>query len=319
MTWSHRRVSLLPSVAVLALLAGCVERPAQHEAAAPRSVPQGVVTLGTKASESTECAAGGHALLLPDEAEFPDSSRDTGIGVLLHRANRRGDAVFSGPWEKGEYGDPGTREAIAIRARPAPDAPVLARFEREVSAGEYPACEYVVPADTGRTTPLLSAAFHLFIGAAAGLPVDSVSADSLWARVFYAQDSAGAHLAGWVRLGESGVGWIPWPRLLVNSAGSSSELPNVLDFRTTPTIAELRSLLRSAPNGPPAALSFAPATDLSDAWLDVLEVRGEWVRVRLFATSSCGPKGKPIAEGWSRLVNERGRTPLMVNREGCAD
>ena len=234
-----------------------------------------------------------------------DATADTSVGVLLQRDFHRGDAVRYGPWIAGESTPERTVDTIFIRARPTADATPVARFELVADSANGP-CQFVAAAT--RDDSLYRPTHAKYSDLPLGLPVDSVAADSSWVRARYALDAASPHQVGWAKLGQGGAGLVRWPKLFAYMLKDTT-IARVILFRSAPTLDELRLTLRVAPGGAAAPLNLPANFTGADVLMTVLQLRGEWARVRLMRGGECDYRGEALlGTGWVRLVNDRGRT-----------
>jgi hypothetical protein len=142
-----------------------------------------------------------------------------------------------------------------------------------------------------------------------GMPVDSITSDSAWARVAYAIDTAFIVRHGWVSLQRS-ERYLSWINLLA-LAGDSS----LIFFRDPSTRANAAAALRLSPDGPAARLRLPAEPGGWSMYLDRIE--GEWGEVRIQIGDVCGDAEirKVPGKFWVKLVDERGRPVVLLPNE----
>lgn len=141
-----------------------------------------------------------------------------------------------------------------------------------------------------------------------GFVVDSLDATGRWARVQIGDTSAPASRHGWIDLRHPRVDLLHWAAYL-------PELDGV--YAVDPT----RLVLHRAPNGTRLPAPLVPRFDADDHWMEILERRGDWLRVRLTQPAMiCGAEPVPngvTVEGWVRFLDGRGRPLVWYYTRGC--
>lgn len=225
------------------------------------------------------------AVLVASTASLVAQEPDRGLGVV---------GLADSVW--------GARaDTFAIVARPG-GAEVVARWVRSSDrvGGEMHALVHgaaTVPA------PVLEYGYEI-----SGLVVDSVDVSGRWARVQVGDTTAPAARRGWIDLRDPRLTLLRWAAYL-------PELDGV--YALDPT----RLVLHRAPNGARLPAPLVPRFDADDHWLEILERRGDWLRVRLTQPAmTCG--AEPVTngvtvEGWVRFLDGRGRPLVWYYTRGC--
>jgi hypothetical protein len=191
-------------------------------------------------------------------------------------------------------------DTALVHARADRRAPVTGAFlYKETMRGR--AYEYAVSARRRLEPNVLEFEYE-----EAGIPLDSLNADTSWARVILGFDASGAPHRGWVRLDSTHLKHKLW----------TTELPGRSLFFVD---GSTRQLLH-APNGRP----IAPPLDsvaAADYILHPLETKGSWMRVRLAVPADiCVGPDEPAptsSVGWIRYLDPKGRPLVWYYSRGC--
>lgn len=192
-------------------------------------------------------------------------------------------------------------DTFAIVAQPG-GAGVVARWVRTSDSvgGEAHA---VVRGARVTPAPVLEYGYEI-----SGLVADSLDVTGRWARVQVGDTTAPAAHHGWIDLRDPRLTLLRWAAYL-------PELDGV--YALDPT----RLVLHRTPNGARLPAPLVPRFDADDHWLEILERRGDWLRVRLTQPAMiCG--AEPVAnavtvEGWVRFLDGRGRPLVWYYTRGC--
>lgn len=135
-----------------------------------------------------------------------------------------------------------------------------------------------------------------------GLPFDSLSPDSTWARVIPGFNLGGMPARAWVALRPGVPTLVRWAERLTE---------HDLFFRDG-----VAPALFDAPDGAP--VPFPPVT-AGNYILHPLEARGPWLRVRVVTPSDmCDDPERPTeAKAWIRYLDDAGRPLVWYHTRGC--
>lgn len=140
----------------------------------------------------------------------------------------------------------------------------------------------------------------------AGVPLDSLSRDTTWARVILGFDVSGAPYRGWVQLDSTHLKHKVW----------AQELPDRSLYYAEGSPRQLFD----APNGRPIAPPLDSAA-AADYILHPLETKGSWMRVRLAVPADIcvGPDAPPPTSlaGWTPYLGPTGRPLVWYYSRGC--
>jgi hypothetical protein len=192
-------------------------------------------------------------------------------------------------------------DTIPILAMPD-DPAVIARWIRVVEFVEGER-HLLLRGETTIAAPVLEYGYDV-----SGFVVDSLDASGHWARVQIGDTSAPASRHGWIDLRHPRVDFLHWASYL-------SELDGV--FSLDPA----RLVLHRTPGGARLTRGLVRRFDADDHWLEILERRGDWLRVRLTQPAMiCG--AEPVrdgvtVEGWIRFLDGRGRPLVWYYTRGC--
>ena len=199
---------------------------------------------------------------------------------------------------------PGTgtarRDTILLRARPDPGATVIGAFlYTETQPGK--AWRYSVVAPVRLEPNVLEFAYE-----EAGVPLDSLTADTSWGRALLGFDAGGVPHRGWVPLDAARVSYRLWARELRE---------HTLFF-----LAEHGGRVFDRPGGR-SLVAIRPAEANGDYVLHPLDTRGTWLQVRLArpADTCVGPEAAPpdTIVGWTPYLDARGRPLVWYYTRGC--
>jgi hypothetical protein len=138
-----------------------------------------------------------------------------------------------------------------------------------------------------------------------GIPLDSLAAASSWGRVILGFHKDGAPYRGWMSLDSTRMKYLLWRKVLAGNRvfflqGQSPR------FYAKPGGAELPLSVKTGSN--------------ADYILHPLEVRGDWLRVRVAEPADiCGSDAAKsrTAEGWIRYLRTDGRPLVWYYTRGC--
>jgi hypothetical protein len=227
--------------------------------------------------------------------------RDLGIGLLVLRSELSGDI------HKGSAG----ADSIILRQHPDGAAPAVARFvTRSMMIGHVRhicrGLSYTADASLRRRLNLYDSGAKSL----AGIPVDSVTPDSVWVRAAYAIDTAFVVHHAWVEA-RGTAEHVQWPRLLA-SAGDTA----MIAFLDSATRANPNSVLFVTPGGDAASVRLPAGRGEWSMYLN--RVEGQWGEVHFRTGDVCGDDGMKLVPGkfWVRLVNDRGRPMIALPNDG---
>ena len=234
--------------------------------------------------------------LLPNGAP-----RDLGVGLVVPESEAAG-AIHAGAFGV---------DSLLLRASPDERAPVVAGYVvlSVLDRGVRATCRgFASVADsTLRYRPNLYASG---VASLQGMPVDSVTADSVWLRVAFAIDTSFVVRHAWASTRGS-ARYLSWLALLARAGDSTT-----IFFADPAARADPSRALHASPEGPPATVQLPrdPA-----AWTMYLDrVVGDWGEVHLEIGDPCGEGEIEALPGtfWIRLVDDRGRPLVLPPNEG---
>jgi hypothetical protein len=183
----------------------------------------------------------------------------------------------------------------------APGVGVLGYWVRRVVDGDQ--IEHALLTPTRVQPNLIEYGYEI-----SGLPMDSLSADGRWARLLLGTTPDGRMLSGWAALDTTRTHVLRWDRYLVELGGVYLLDPKSAHFANTP-------------GGARVASPLVPRFEADDHWLEVLERRGDWLRVRVTQPADvCGaelPKDAVRRVVWVRYLDANQRPFVWFFNRGC--
>ena len=165
-------------------------------------------------------------------------------------------------------------DTLVLYQSPSRRAIIAALWIRESNRGD--AIRHSIAARDSLTPNLMEYGYEI-----AGLPIDSLSRDRKWARALLGYTTSSAFMKAWVPLDTLQVRLIEWAAYLPSKGGL---------FLSTPTQAEFAL----QPGGSTTASPFDPRFPADDHWLEVLDHRGPWLKVRFTQPADlCGAEPTP--------------------------
>ncbi|HXI20846.1 MAG TPA: hypothetical protein VNH46_07160 [Gemmatimonadales bacterium] len=190
----------------------------------------------------------------------------------------------------------GTVDSLAVRRLPTPGAPIIAYFLQQTLPESSP---YVLTGLPGLTPNLVEFGYEIL-----GLPLDSLTPDSGWARVIYAFDAGRRPQWGWIALDTAAARVVLWTGFLPTQ---DLYLADSVPWTFV-----------DQPGGTP--LPFAEPADPNDYVLHPVAARGDWLQVRVVVPGDTCQDPQPGARtlvGWVRYLDASGRPRVWFYPRGC--
>ena len=224
----------------------------------------------------------------PHPLEGPAPPLDRGVGVVYF-ARLPGTARAP------------VTDSLAVLADTSPAADTVALFLlRETTPHAY---RYAVASRDSLTPNVVEFDYEI-----AGLPMDTLSAGGAWARVVVGFARDGRPRTGWAPVRDAQARVLLWRERLPEQSLHFAE-GVAPDFRDRPDGDVLA-----------VALGDSAAADSLGYSMQPLEVRGDWMRVRVTVPHECRVIDARTAvqvEAWIRFVDARGRPRVWYSPRGC--
>lgn len=229
-------------------------------------------------------------------ASGQERRRDRGIGILFFD-RRPGADTRAGNAGARVPSDTATADTIVI-LRDTTGRQVVARFIMRTAG-----MSWSFALETREDVERASLEFDYEIE---GLPIDLVTPDERWIRAIYGTAADGSTRLGWVRLTPGLTRYTSWRSVL-------PEQPLFFDAGITP---EFFGSVRGQPS--PFVLERG-ANGLPDYIMHPMEVRGDWMQVRVTTPSDMCAAPTSVRQGllWIRFLSDSGRPRVWFHTRGC--
>jgi len=193
-------------------------------------------------------------------------------------------------------------DTMTIRAAPGDEAPIIARYILR-AVPEYSWCYRMEVTAQGITDNSLEVGYE-----SVGLPLDSLTSSSDWARVIFGFGHDSTPERGWVLLEAGRTQWALWPDHFRTMGGFLWNADGL-----EPEFAD-------GPGGAPAALDLARSEGGAyDFEVQAIAFDGPWMHARIRTPSGCAAPDSLVREttAWLRYLTDTGRPAVWYATRGC--